>query len=162
MTKYIGILLLFFLSSWTDPPKKVQVYYFLSTTCKICQGYALEMREIYNVYSPQGVEFYALYPGELENDSTVLNFHSKYKLPFLGSKDSVLHYRWQATVTPEVFLIVNDTMVYHGRIDDSYVGVGKRRFKSQHHELKVNIGNVLENKEIITTFVQPVGCIIEK
>lgn len=145
-----------------SPPQKVEVIYFLSSTCKICQGYALELRNLQKEFESRGVLFHAYFPGQLENDSTISSFLEKYQLNIKGSVDSTKHYLWNATVTPEVFLWVNDTLAYHGRIDDSYYGLGKKRYKTQKRELRENLINVLEGKGISATFVQPVGCIIEK
>lgn len=162
MARYFLLFLFLTLMGFKSPPRKVEVYFFLSSTCKICQGYSLEIRNLEKEFAPLGVEFQAFFPGRLESDSTVNAFLEKYELKLRGSVDTTMHYQWNATVTPEVFLWVEDTLAYHGRIDDSYESIGKKRYKTKHRDFRDNLNNILEGKDLISTFVQPVGCIIEK
>ena len=136
--------------------------YFLSSTCKICQYYILTLREFEKEYASQGIIFRALFPGPLESEKSLSEFKSLYQIPFPCEVDSSDHIRYGATVTPEVFVEIAGQIIYHGRIDDSYAAIGQRRFKTKNHELRDILNNVLENKPIDVTFVQPVGCIIEK
>ena len=68
-----------------------------------------------------------------------------------------------ATVTPEVAVWDHRTnrLIYRGRIDDSYVRVGKRKFHPKSHDLK-NIIDLWLIKQTPDTLVQTqaVGCFI--
>lgn len=141
---------------------EVRVTYFLSTTCKICQYYTLTLREIEKEFGQNNIQFRALFPGQLESEETLNEFKSLYQIPFSCELDSTEHFRINATVTPEVFVEMNGQVIYFGRIDDSYVAIGQRRYKTKNHELRDVLNNILANKPIATIFVQPVGCIIEK
>jgi hypothetical protein len=141
---------------------QVQVIYFLSPTCKICQFYTLEMRELYDQYDPQQVGFSAFAPGSLVTDSSLIAFQSTYRLPFPVVKDDFLHRQMNATVTPEVFVIYRDELVYHGRIDDSFVRVGKRRAQLKNRELRATLDALLAGHIPDIHYAPPVGCIIEK
>lgn len=156
-----AIIILIFSSSFTKV-SEIRVTYFLSSTCKICQYYSLTLREIHSEYSAKGVTFRALFPGKLESENTLQEYKTRYEIPFDCLMDSTEHVIMQASVTPEVFIHKNNTLVYHGRIDDSYAAIGQRRFKTKNHELRDVLNNILADKSIATTFVQPVGCIIEK
>ena len=156
-----GILLILFSSSFMTVPE-VRVTYFLSTTCKICQYYSLTLREIEKEFGQKNIQFRALFPGQLESEKSLTDFKSLYEIPFSCELDSTQHFLLNATVTPEVYVELNGQIIYHGRIDDSYAAIGQRRYKTKNHELLDVLNNLLTNKPITTTFVQPVGCIIEK
>ena len=141
---------------------QIQVIYFLSPTCKICQFYSLELRDVYDNYGPQQVKFMAYVPGALVTDSTLNEFQHNYQLPFPVVKDDFLHRQMNATVTPEVFVINRDELVYHGRIDDSFVRVGKRRTHVKNRELRITLDTLLAGRSPDVHYAPPVGCIIEK
>jgi hypothetical protein len=141
---------------------QLKVAFFLSPTCTICRFYALEMRELTSAYSSKGVEFVGYAVGPLLNDSAVSAFRAEYQIPFPIERDDVMHRRLNATVTPEVFVIQNDSVLYHGRIDDSFVRVGKRRAHVKNRELRNAIDCILQGRTVEVNHVPAVGCIIEK
>jgi hypothetical protein len=73
-----------------------------------------------------------------------------------------MHRQLNATVTPEVFVIRNDSVMYHGRIDDSFVRVGKRRAHVKNRELRNTLDRILQGGQVEVYHVPAVGCIIEK
>jgi hypothetical protein len=142
---------------------QVEVLYFISPTCPICKFYTLEMKEIARVYSDSDVVFKALAVGPLLSDSAVVAFQEEYAIPFPVLRDDSLHRVLNATVTPEVFVLQNQSVLYHGRIDDSYVRVGKRRAHVKNKELRDALDSVLKGDgSILNTYVPAIGCIIEK
>ncbi len=120
------------------------------------------MRDIAADYTAYKVEFTAFAVGPLLTDSTVAYFRKEYKIPFEVIRDDSMHRRLNATVTPEVFVMDDDTVVYHGRIDDSFVRVGKRRAHVKNRELRSVLDSILQGRIVQVHFVPPVGCIIEK
>ena len=141
---------------------QLRVAFFLSPTCTICRFYALEMRNLTSDYGHKGVDFVGYAVGPLLNDSVVDAFRSEYQIPFPILLDDIMHRRLNATVTPEVFVIHNDSVMYHGRIDDSFVRVGKRRAHVKNRELRNAIESILAGVELELNHVPAVGCIIEK
>ena len=141
---------------------QLRVAFFLSPTCSICRFYALEMRNLSAAYSSKGVDFAGYAVGPLLNDSIVEAFRKEYQIPFPIKHDDVMHRQMNATVTPEVFVIHNDSVVYHGRIDDSFLRVGKRRAHVKNRELRSVLDSILQGRGVDVHFVPAVGCIIEK
>jgi hypothetical protein len=141
---------------------QLKVAFFLSPTCMICRFYALEMRTLFSDYNARGVDFVGYAVGPLLNDSVVDAFRVEYQIPFPVMLDDEMHRRWNATVTPEVFVIQNDSLLYHGRIDDSFVRVGKRRAHVKNRELRNAIDSILQGGEVAISHAPAVGCIIEK
>ncbi len=157
----ITILFLALLSCFTCAGQ-LTVAFFLSPTCMICRYYALEMQAVAADYSGSGVEFIGYAVGPLLNDSLVNSFREEYKIPFPVRLDDEMHRKLNATVTPEVFVIRNDSVMYHGRIDDSFVRVGKRRAHVKNRELRNAVDNILKGQQPYVSHVPAVGCIIEK
>ncbi len=141
---------------------QVKVVFFLSPTCTICQFYALEMRKLVSDYSTKEVEFVAYAVGPLLSDSVLKVFRTEFQIPFPVELDDTMHRLWNATVTPEVFVIHHDSVVYHGRIDDSFVRVGKRRAHVKNRELRSTLDLILQGSPVEVNHVPAVGCIIEK
>jgi len=141
---------------------QLKVAFFLSPTCTICRFYALEMRSLSADYSSKGVDFTGYAVGPLLNDSIVEAFRKEYQIPFSIQHDDVMHRRLNATVTPEVFVIYNDSVMYHGRIDDSFVRVGRRRTHVKNRELRNALDRILQGGLVDVNHVPAVGCIIEK
>lgn len=140
------------------------VTYFLSSTCKICQFYSIELNSLYQDYASKGIDFRGLFPGRLETDSTVAAFGQVYGLPFRLEVDKQDEHRsLNATITPEVFITnTSGEVLYHGRIDDAYFSVGKRRARVKYHELRNALDALLSNQAVAEKYVPAVGCIIEK
>ena len=141
---------------------QVEVIYFLSPTCKICQFYSLEMRALHAEFAPQGARFRAFAPGNFVTDSALVAFERNYQLPFAVVKDDFLHRQINATVTPEVFVLYQEELVYYGRIDDTFVRVGKRRTHVKNRELRDALEALVHDKPIAVHHMPAVGCIIEK
>ena len=144
--------------------QRFSVTFFISPTCKICQYYALYMQELPIRFSLEKFTFRALMPGKHVTNEIALKYQSRYSITFPVSVDSLQeHKSMKATVTPEVFVTDKDgVVIYHGRIDDSYLDVGKRRSLVKNHELD-EVLKALDKAEVVKVrHVPAVGCIIEK
>jgi hypothetical protein len=120
------------------------------------------MRSLASDYSQEEVDFTAYAVGPLLHDSLVQSFRATFRIPFPVILDDDMHRRLNATVTPEVFVIQNDSVLYHGRIDDSFVRVGKRRAHVKNRELRNALERILHGEQVEVSHVPAVGCIIEK
>jgi hypothetical protein len=65
-----------------------------------------------------------------------------------------------ATVTPEAAVVVNEKVVYHGRIDDRYVELGVERPSPTTHDLADALIAVLAGKPVARPNTPAVGCFI--
>ena len=139
------------------------VYVFLSNTCPICQEMTYDLKNIYSMYHPRGIDVIGVFPDVQLSLNDVREFKDKYKIPFYLKidEDMLLTHEFNATVTPEaVFVDRSGNVLYQGRINDRYLALGKRRRVSQHHELEDAINSVLKHGKVEKSYVSPVGCII--
>ena len=84
------------------------------------------------------------------------------KVPYLADKDQVLMASLNVKKTPEAFLLKNEngkfTVVYRGAIDDN----AQVESDVRHHYLRDAIDIMLNNQNIQTPEVRPVGCVLKK
>ncbi|MEO5905333.1 MAG: hypothetical protein ABIQ11_01310 [Saprospiraceae bacterium] len=141
------------------------VYVFLLDECVISQYYTPTLNDLHKKYCGQKVGFIGYFPNFSSKTAKIEEFGEKYKLAFPLMQD--YHKDWTnkfgIKVTPEVAVWDHrsDRLIYRGRIDDSYVRVGKRKLHIQHEDLKNIIDGWLEGKvpvEKVTT--QAIGCYI--
>lgn len=85
------------------------------------------------------------------------------KFPVLFDASGNLADQLQPTITPEAFVAdANGRVVYRGRIDDTYLAIGKRRPEATSHDLANAIERVRGRDPIQTpTITEPVGCFAE-
>lgn len=160
--KYLTFLSFILMSLCTLGQDQLKVTFFLSSTCRVCQYYALPMRELFHEFAGANVEFVGMFPGRLESDSTITHFKEKYLIPFSLQKDSIEHMRLGASITPEVAVERNGELIYLGRIDNSFESVGKKRAVVNSYELKNVLTDLAKGGVPAFKSVPAIGCIIEK
>jgi len=151
-----------FTCSGTD---SLTVYVFLHDECVISQFYTLRLTEYYNQYHSKKIGFIGYFPNFSTKPSQIEAFGEKYNLAFPLRQDYYKDWtnRFGIKVTPEVAVWDHrsDRLLYRGRIDDSYVRVGKRKLHSQHEDLKNIIESWLSGSTSSTTIeTQAIGCFI--
>ncbi|MBX7051290.1 MAG: redoxin domain-containing protein [Flavobacteriales bacterium] len=144
--------------------EQYEIIFFLSPTCPICKYYCKYMRELPEQLDPHKFNCKALIPGGEFDQEEIDDFKKKYKLPFEVEKDlTKRHLSLNATITPEVFVInERGEVLYHGRIDDSYLRIGKKRTIIKEHNLDNALTEINAGMPVTVPFVPAVGCIIEK
>jgi hypothetical protein len=65
----------------------------------------------------------------------------------------------KATTVPEVFLFDGEEqLLYRGRIDDTYAGIGKKRPQARTHDLRDRLDALVAHKPIAFAHLPAVGC----
>ena len=144
---------------------KAVVLVFLGTECPISQRYIPELNRIAGAHETNAVEFYGVVAGRTMTPPRADAFATEYGLKFPLLCDSDLRLaRWlRPTHVPQAYVLKSDgDIVYRGRIDDGYEGIGKPRTVVQHHELRDAITAVLAGRTPDRFFAPPVGCYFEE
>ena len=146
------------------PQSEYQVVVFLASKCTICRYYALPLRKLHEEFASQGIEFQGVFPNARSTRQQIRDFKAKYEIPFeLGLDFESKARKLNASVTPEVFILdQNDQVLYSGRIDNSYFGVGKKRTITTKNELHDALTALVNGQEIPNEHEPAVGCLIEK
>lgn len=141
------------------------VYVFLSDQCTISQFYTPELTRLYETYRLQKVGFAGYFPNAISTRARMDSFAIEYRLafPLLEDYDKKWTRKFGVSVTPEVAVWDHrsDRLIYRGRIDDSYVRVGKRKLHPQSHDLIDVIEAWVRHEEPdVMTQTQAIGCLI--
>jgi len=141
--------------------KRAVVLLFIARDCPISNSYAPEIKRIMARYTPEGVAFTLVYP---DTSLAAAKEHAKgygYTCPILLDPKHRLARRAGATVTPEAAVFApNGKLLYRGRIDDLYFGLGQRRFTAATHDLREALDSVLSGKPVSTPRTKAIGCFI--
>ena len=140
------------------------VYLFLGEECIISQNFTLRLRQLHETFASDRIEFLGLFPNPSSTQDKMAAFQKKYQIPFACKLDKMQRKmdEFGVRVTPEVVVYNTDkqAVMYQGRIDNSYVRVGKRRTITTTFELKDVLTTVVEGKEIAVKKTTAVGCFI--
>lgn len=140
------------------------VYYFLGEDCKICQYYTPTINLLDSLYASDSLHFQALFPSRHSTEIGIADFAEKHalsipvKLEYFGTKAK----KFGVTITPEVVIYDSETdsVIYQGRIDDSYVRVGRRKRVIKSRDLEEAIRSIIEGREIEPKRTEAIGCYI--
>lgn len=140
------------------------VYVFLAETCPISQQATLALRTLHEAYAPRGVQFVGFFPDQQTSTADITEFGRTYKVPFplqLDSKQRITR-RFQARITPEVVVAAADgrTVLYQGRIDNSYVRLGQRRTVTTEKNLRDALAAIVAGQAVAMPRTEAVGCFI--
>lgn len=150
-----------------DPGTEAVVLFFVASDCPISNRYIPEIRRLEAKYAEQHVIVWFVYPNVGETVEGVRRHEETY-----GPEAHVLldpYHRLvgltNATVTPESAVLVPEDpgalafrSVYHGRIDDRYVEIGRERPEATRYELERALADVLEHRPVQQADGPAIGC----
>jgi hypothetical protein len=140
------------------------VLVFLTTDCPIANAYAPEIQDVCRTAAPKGIECLLVYEDPGMTPSAARAHLAAYRysgIPAAIDADGTIAQAAAATVTPEAVLIdATGTSRYRGRIDNLYVGLGRRRQAATIHDLRDAIAAVLMGRAIARPRTEAFGCSI--
>jgi hypothetical protein len=155
--------------TWAFPPydvsrREVSACFFVATECPISNGYAPEMARIVREYGSR-VRFSFVYADPDVTREAGLAHAREYGLTggafVIGGESARAMARERgATLTPEAAVTSRGKVVYLGRIDDLYVGFGKRRHEPTVRDLRNALDAVLAGKPVPPPGGRAIGCSI--
>ncbi len=140
---------------------RVSVLLFVRTDCPITNRYGPELQRIATEFKAKGVVFWLVYPDLSEQDQDIHQHVSEYGFPGtpLHDPDHRLVRRARVVTAPEAAVFDGaGRLIYHGRIDDRYIDIGKARPSAQVHDLEDAIAAVLAGKPVRHPETRAVGC----
>jgi hypothetical protein len=152
---------------WSEPLSadnaKAIVFIFVSIDCPISNSYAPKLRRINEAFAKRGVVIRLAYPNPDEGKAKIKKHLKEYELPFTAYLDPRLELARAANVrvTPEAAIYVpSQGWVYHGRIDDRYIELGKSRPAATHEDLQEALDAVLTGTPLKVSSTRAIGCSI--
>jgi peroxiredoxin len=139
---------------------KAVVVMFIATQCPVSNAYNERMVDLYKSYAPKGIAFLAINSNKQESVEEISE-HSKkhgFEFPVLKDWKNVIADKFDALVTPEIYLIDSTGVLrYHGRIDDARNGA-----KVTQHDLQDVLNAYLEAKPLPKRETRAFGCTIKR
>ena len=136
------------------------VIMFWSTECPYVQPFNDRINKYVNAYKDKGITFWAMNSNVTESAERVKEHSTehKYVFPMLKDENSVVADLFEATRTPEVFVLNKDrVIVYHGRIDDN-----SNAEKVSSNDLNNALNELAAGKEISVKSTKSFGCTIKR
>jgi hypothetical protein len=146
------------------PEGKASVLFFITNDCPISNSYAPEVQRICAEYSPKNVACSLIYVDPSLTAADVRKHLTEFRYSGISAFLDPTHKLARAagaTVTPEAAVIgPAGQVLYRGRIDNVYAGLGKRRPEATEHDLRNAIEETLSGKPVSTPVTKAVGCYI--
>lgn len=146
------------LSDQKDAPAVVIMFW--STECPFVQAYNSRINSIVSTYQSKNVVFWGINSNNTESIDRVKEHYAekKYNFPMLKDEYNKIADMFEATRTPEVFVLDKSlTILYHGRIDDSRI---VNAVKS--NDLTNALDEILAGKEVTNKITKQIGCTIKR
>jgi hypothetical protein len=147
---------------------------FISTECPIANAMAPDLRELIRHAAERNVAFALVYPSTWQAREELAQHAREFGLDdatgaphaLVADPAHALVARAGATVVPEAALFRRDgrgggELLYLGRVNDLYVGIGRRRPSVTSHDLRDAIDTALAGRSPSHPFPKAVGCFIE-
>jgi len=137
------------------------VFVFLVTDCPISNSYMPELNRLHADYGSRGVRLFLIQADPQLSIDDAREHARQYQLqpPVVLDKRHVWVRKVGATVTPQAAVLSPaDILLYIGRIDNRYVGFGKRREQVTSHDLRDALDAILTGGSVSQPRTQAVGC----
>ena len=139
---------------------------FICNHCPFVHHVINEIVMIANDYRVQGIGIIAIssndvvkFPQDAPELMTEFAFQNKFEFPYLYDVTQEVAKAYNAACTPDFFLFDNqDTLVYHGQLDDSRPGNG---IPLSGNDLRGAIDGVIYNRSINPDQKSSLGCSIK-
>ena len=140
------------------------VFVFVKTACPIANYYQPTLRRLANTWG-EDVRLFVVHTESRVTAAKARDHRDEFDVPGVVLLDPAgnLIERLDARVTPEAFVVdAEDRLRYRGRIDDTYLGFGRRRQVVGSHDLDNAVTAVLEGRRVPVPQADPVGCRIRR
>jgi hypothetical protein len=142
---------------------------FVATDCPISNRYLPEIASLSRAFAPRGVRLWLVYPNPGDTLPVVRTHQSQYpvtaSLPQLIAPDPRFLAHAHVHVTPEAAIfradaVMNQAVLWHGRIDDRYLSFGTQRPTATRHDLADALNAALAGRQPAPPAAPPIGCAI--
>jgi hypothetical protein len=143
------------------PAAKARVFIFVRTDCPVSNRYAPELKRLSAEFAARGAVFSIVYADPAETSESIRQHMEEYGFPGAVIRDPAhtLVRRAKATITPEAAVFSEaGKLLYHGRIDNRYVELGKAMASPTRHDLEDAISAALDGRPQPEASAPAVGC----
>lgn len=148
---------------WTEPQTQAVVLVFIGTNCPVSNYYQPTLRGLRQKFAGPGVAWFLVHTDPQTSAARALEHARDFSItaPVVLDPQHALARAAGATKLPQAAVITRDGQVaYLGRIDDTYVGYGKKRAQPSQLDLQNAITAVLSGRPVAVPRTESVGCFI--
>jgi len=148
-------------AEWKD--SKAVALLFIGADCPISNAYAPEINRTFSTFAGKHVAFYLVHSDPEITAEQARKYSADYGYHFTVLLDTtqVLAKRLEVTITPTaVVLSPEGELLYKGRIDNRYIGLGQQRDTVTERDLRDALVATLAGKPVAERFTKPVGCFL--
>ena len=145
------------------PGVKATVFVFITTDCPIANRYAPEIQRLTTVFTSRGVRVWLVYANPHEPLASIREHlrQFQYAIPALRDPEHDLVRFTKVTVSPEAAVVdPGGVLLYHGRIDDRWVMLGRERPSPTRRDLAEALSATLDGTPVAQTATPAIGCIL--
>ncbi|WP_074312659.1 redoxin domain-containing protein [Singulisphaera sp. GP187] len=146
-----------------DSKVRAVVLVFLVPDCPISDSYIPELNRLHADYEPRGVRLFLVQVDpqlSIEGASEHAREH-QLRPPVVRDERHAWVRKVGATITPEAAVLSPaGELLYLGRVDNRYAGLGKRRPQVTLHDLRDSLDAILAGRPVPQPHTKAVGCII--
>ena len=142
---------------------RATVFVFITSDCPIANRYAPEIQRLTKIFTSQGVRFWLVYANPHEPVASIRTHlrQFQYAIPALRDPGHALVRFTKVTVSPEAAVVdQGGVLLYHGRIDDRWVNIGRDRPSPTRRDLAEALRATLDGEPVAQTETPAVGCIL--
>ncbi|MBM82759.1 MAG: hypothetical protein CMJ78_19530 [Planctomycetaceae bacterium] len=146
-----------------DKKTKAIVVVFISTDCPIANYYQPSLARLKRDYEKAGVQFFLVHPDKRLKQKDAAKHAKEFKItaPVVIDTKHQWVKQFKAQKTPEAILLSREGKVfYQGRVDNTFVDLGKKRRVGIQHDLKNALQAFVDGKPIKVARTKPIGCFI--
>ena len=140
---------------------KVRVFVFVRTDCPVSNRYAPELKRLNDEFARRGAAFSLVYADPSQTSEGIRKHIEEYKFPGSVIRDpghSLVRLA-KGTITPEAAVFSSTgKLLYHGRIDNRYVELGKAMPSPTRRDLEDAIAAALDGRPQPEASAPAVGC----
>jgi hypothetical protein len=147
--------------AFVDDDSKATVIVFTLHDCPIANAYVPTLNTLLEEYEPQGVRMLLVHVDPKLTNAAARKHAEEYqiKAPIVIDREHAWVARAGATKSPEaaVFSPSGD-LLYLGRIDDRYAGLGRRRMHLSSHDLRDALDAIVAGRTVSNAKTEVIGC----
>ena len=136
------------------------VILFIATECPVSNAYNERMENINKEYAPKGFAFLGINSNKAEFIDRIKEHAEDNGLtfPILKDEENVIADRFQASVTPEAYVLNSEfEILYHGRIDNS-----RNESEVVSRDLNSALDEIYAGNEVSKKETKAFGCTIKR
>jgi hypothetical protein len=142
---------------------KAVVLVFVLHECPIANSYIPKLNELHKMFGKKGIRMFIVESDPHLTLQQARDHAREYSItaPVVLDTDHAWARRADATKAPEVAVFSPTAeILYRGRIDDQYAGLGQRRMQARSHELEDALNAISGDRAVAKPRTEVIGCYI--